>query len=271
MKQLRLAFTFMLLIAFSVHSFAGWLLTGKNIDSEGNAIPIRFFIEKGKIKIEQPAYIAQFDMKTQRIILTDPVKLTYYQGSLKEYMDGVREFKSKELKLASASMPADQANDYNKSCSDQIEHFFDIPKIVDGSVKVSKTEEVFKMLGWQTEIYTVSLNGLLKEKVYIAPGMKTGEGFDWHLYFRFLKAAGLEEQSLIYMNTPEYLNLLNVGFPVRKMVFESGVQSEFQINRYEEKNIPDYEFYTPSLCRELSITAWLQQATAEEAIYDDYE
>jgi hypothetical protein len=271
MKRLCVTFSCIFMLAFSLHSHAGWLLTGKNIDPDGNAIPIRFFIEKNKIKIEQPEFIAQFDMKTQQIILVDPVKLTYYKGSLTEYMNGVKTFKKEALKSVTVDKPTEQPAVSSKTYIDQIERFFDIPMVAKGSVTVSKTDKVFKMLGWQTEIYKISLNGLLKEEVYIAPGMKAGEGFDWVLYFRFLKAVGLEDQSLIYMNTPEYLSLLQIGYPVRKMVFINGDQSEFQINHMEEKIIPDYEFYTPSLCKELTIAAWLKQKVITEDINDDYE
>jgi len=254
-----------------LHSYAGWLLTGKNIDPDGKTIPIRFFIEKSKIKVEQPESIAQFDMKTQGIILVDPVKLTYYQGSLAEYMDGVKAFKKEALKLATEDMPGGQAIAYNKTYLEQIEHFFDIPKVAYESVNVVKTKDVFKMVGWQTEIYKIYLNGQLKEQVWIAPGMYAGEGFDWALYFRFLKVVGLEDQSLIYMNTPEYLDLLKIGYPLRKMVIINGAQMEFQVNRLEEKIIPDYEFYTPSLCKKLTIAEWLKQEVAKEDVYDDYE
>jgi hypothetical protein len=271
MKILSFLFSVLLLVTHSEYTYAGWLLTGKNIDSEGKAVPVRIFIEKQNIKVEQPEYIAQFDMKTQRIILVDPVKLTYYQGTLREYIDGVKTFKKEALKVASSEMTYEQANAYKKTFLDQIEHFFDIPNVTPGSVVVKKTNVVFKMVGWQTEKYEISLNGLLKEQVWIAPGMQAGEGFEWTLYFRFLKAAGLEDQSLIYMNTPEYLDLLHTGFPLRKMVFTNGNQTEFQVNRLEEKTIPDYEFYTPSLCKELTISEWLTQQVANEDVYDDYE
>jgi hypothetical protein len=271
MKLLRLLLTFLILPLFSMYSMAGWILTGKNIDAEGTAIPIRIFIEKHQVKVERPDYIAQFNMKTQRIILVDPVKLTYYQGSLNNYMEEVKAFKREALKEATVDLQDGQANSNVKSYLDQIERFFEIPKVSPGSVVIKKTDVVFKMVGWQTEKYEVSLNGLLKEQVWIATGMQAGEGFDWTLYFRFLKAAGLEDQSLNYMNTAEYLDLLKTGFPLRKMVKASGSQTEFQVNRLEEKTIPDYEFYTPSLCKELTAGEWLKQQVEKEDINDDYE
>jgi hypothetical protein len=271
MKLFRILFTPLLLVTFCVHSYAGWLLTGKNIDSEGKAVPMRIFIEHHRIKIEQPEYIAQFDMKTRRVVLVDPVKLTFYQGSLSEYMDGVKVFKRKALKEATSQMDINQANTYSQTYLNQIDHFFDIPGVAAGSMTIKKTNVVFKMVGWQTEKYEISLEGVLKEQVWIAPGMQAGEGFDWKLYFMFLKTAGLEDQSLSYMNTPEYLDLLSTGFPLRKMVIVNGTQTEFQVNRLEEKTIPDYEFYTPSLCKELTIDAWLKQKVTNEDVSDDYE
>lgn len=271
MKLLRLLLILFITASFASDSYAGWLLTGKNIDPEGKVVPVRIYIEKHNIKVEQPEYIAQFNMKTRRIILVDPVKLTYYHGSIDEYMEGVKTFKKEALKEATTDMPVEQTNAYNKTYSDQIDRFFDIPKVAPGSVAVKKTDVVFKMVGWQTEKYEISLNGLLKEEVWIAPGMKAGEGFDWPSYFIFLKAAGLEDMSLIYMNTPEYLDLMQIGFPLRKMVIVSGARVEFQVNRLEEKIIPEYEFYTPSLCKELKIEEWLKQQIAKEGDYDDYE
>jgi len=271
MKLQKILFTLTLLLPIAMYSFAGWLITGKNIDTEGKTIQLRIYIEEQNVKIEQPQYIAQFDMKTRRIILVDPVKLTYYQGTLLEYQDGVKAFKKKALKIATSDMEIEQANKYNRAYLDQIEQYFDIPKVELGSLTVKKTDIVFKMVGWQTEKYEILMNGLLKEQVWIAPGMNVGEGFDWSLYFTFLKAAGLEDESLSYMNSPEYLELMKTGFPLRKMVITSGAQAEFQVNRLEEKTIHDYEFYTPSLCKELTIAEWLQQRVADEDINDDYE
>jgi hypothetical protein len=271
MKLLRIFFSIALLLLVSVHSFAGWLITGKNIDTEEKTIPVRIFIEKTNVKIEQPEYIAQFDMRTRRIILVDPVKLTYYQGNLLEYQDGVKLFKKNALKIATSDMTVEQANKYKQPYLDQIERSFEIPKVEPGTITLKKTDIVFKMVGWQTDKYEISMNGLLIEQVWIAPGMKAGEGFDWSLYFNFLKAAGLEDESINYMNSQEYLELLNIGFPLRKIVNIGGVHKEFQVNRLEEKTITDYEFYTPSLCKELTITEWLQQRVADENINDDYE
>lgn len=262
---------FILLIPLCENNYAGWLLTGKNISGEGRDVPERIFIEQYKIKMEWPDFIATFDLKAMTLILVDPIKLTYYQGTLADYTAGLKAFKLAALKESLKGMTEAQAAESDKMYGAQIEHYYDLPQTRAGLVSVQKIEVVLKMVGYLTSKYDISFNGLKQEEVWIAPGMQAGNGFDWSIYYQFLKATGIEDKTLVYMNSPEYFDLLKTGFPLRRITTADGFRTEFQVNMLEEKNIPDYEFYTPSLCKKLTIAGWLGQQRDKEEVYDDYE
>ena len=271
MKTIRIILVFIVLFPLSENTFAGWLITGKNISGEGRDIPERIFIEHHKIKMEWPDFIATFDLKAMTLILVDPIKLTYYQGTLSDYISGVKSLKLAALKESLNGLTDGQAVESEKVYSAQIEHYFDIPSLPAGIVSVKKTEVELKMVGYLTSKYDISSNGVRQEEVWIAPGMQAGEGFDWGIYYKFLKATGIEDKALIYMNSPEYFDLLKNGFPLRRITTADGFRTEFQVNRLEEKTIPDYEFYTPALCKKLTIADWLGQQMDKEEVFDDYE
>jgi hypothetical protein len=271
MKIFRIILVFTLLIPLCENTSAGWLLTGKNINGEGRDIPERIFIEQHKIKMEWPDLIATFDLKAMTLILVDPVNLTYYQGNLSEYTDGVKAFKLSALKESMNGIPEEQAVESQKVYGAQIEHYFNIPQTPPGSVSVKKTDIELKMAGYLTAKYDISLNGIMKEEVWIASGIQVGDGFDWSIFNQFLKATGIEDKALVYMNSPEYFDLLKTGFPLCRIKTSDGLRTEFLVNSLEEKTIPDYEFYTPTLCKKLTIAGWLGQQMDKEDVYDDYE
>jgi len=127
------------------------------------------------------------------------------------------------------------------------------------------------MMNYDTDKYTVSLNGLRVEDVWIAPALKMNTDFSWDRYFDFMAALSLREGDLNLMTSKIYRKLLSTGYPLRRIMYTSIGNNEWQVNKLEEKNIPDYEFYTPDKCKSVTLQQWFAKTSEKTIRYDDYE
>jgi hypothetical protein len=271
MQILRIIPFFTLMALLHGNAIAGWQVTCKIVSNEGSVITETLFIEQGKIKIELPDIIATFDLKSGSLILADPVNFVYYQGSMTEYTDGLKTFRLAALLESDKGLTEKPAAGSKFGDSAQIENYYNDLKIPAGILGVVKTETESEIAGYRTTKYNILLNGILKEEVWIAPEIQLGEEFVWSIFLNFLKTTGIEDMAPAYLNSPEYFDLLNSGFPLRRIIIANGIRTETQVSRIKEKTISGYEFETPSLSKKLSIAGWLGQQINTGEDYDDYE
>ena len=271
MKILRIIPVLTIMALYCGNAIAGLVVTAQSIRNDGSEVAEKIFIDQDKIKIEWPDFTATFDLKAQTLVLADPAALTFYLGTLSEYTTGVKEFKLDLLKKSIIGMPEDQAAESLKIFSNQIEHYFDIPDNPAGSIQIIKHGFDGKVSGYKTDKYEISLNGSVKEEIWISPVLKAGDGINWSNFLKFLITTGIMDKDLAYMSSPEYIGLLKTGFPLRIIRVSDGTQAEFQVSDLEEKPIPGYEFSTPALSKKLNIAGWLGQKIDKENDYDDYE
>lgn len=271
MKTIRIFPVVTFLALIYGNSFAGWVITCKYTSGEGTELSERILIDQQKIKIELPDFAATFDLKDSTLILADPVNLTYYKGSLAEYNVGVKAFKLEALSESVNGIPDALSTESEKEYGSQIEHFDQLPELPSGIVVIEETQAEIKMAGYPAAQYNISLYGTTREEVWIAPALQAAAGFDWRLFFKFLKVTGIEDKALVYMNSTGYIDLIKTGLPLRRVKFTDGYRTEFQVTSLEEKIIPEYEFQTPALCKKLSVAGWLGQQLYKEEVNDDYE
>ena len=250
---------------------AGWILTGRWIDQDGKTIMQRFFIQDFKVKFEQYNIIYTFNLKTNSIILVDPVDLVYYKGTIESYIQGLKQMKTRQLQKLLREIPDDQKAACQKEYSVKIERIGRPIVPVTDTINIVRLNDSLKVFGKTTEKYQVSLNNRRTEETWISPSLDITRQFNWEKYLYLISVMEPGNTTLNYMVTEQYRQLLAKGFPVRRIMTAGGYRNEFQVNRMEEKKIPDYEFYTPSLCRELTFEQWIDRNKDKEIQYDDYE
>jgi hypothetical protein len=261
-----------LLVAGAFQSLkAGWILTGKYIDKDGNTALQRFFIQDQKVKFEQYNIIYTLNFATNEVILVDPVNLLYYKGTLQSYVMGMKNYKNRQLSLLMNEIPKDQQGDYKKEYELSIEEIGREIIPDKDSVVILRLVDSLKIIGQPSEKYQVSVNSRKIEEVWISPGLDVSKQFSWKKYLYFLSIVEPENTTFNYMITSPFMQLLDKGFPTRRIMIRNGYRTEFQINKMEEKGIPDYEFYTPSLCKELTFDEWIDRSKSKESLNDDYE
>lgn len=249
---------------------AGWVLTGRYIDREGRTILQRMFIQDNKIKFEQFDVLYTFDLINESIILVDPVKLVYHQSTLTEYIANYQSLKRIQLEQLLNTIPEDQQSTVRQEYEKEIIQFGNLRAFTD-SLSISRVSDTLKALGLPTERYLATVNKLKVEEIWIAPGLDVQQHISWDRYFHYLSVVAPDMYLPSYCFSEGYLGLLNKGFPVRRIIIESGYRTEIQVNRREEKLIQDYEFGPPDLCRKVGFTEWINRLPELEMENDDYE
>ncbi len=259
-----------ILVSFSL-ARAGWIFTGKYIDADGKTIMQRIFIQDNYVKVEQYNLIYTINLNTGALILVDPENLVYYQGTMEGYILGLRKLKNKQLEKLLIEIPMEQQPEYKRLYLGQIAAIGQKVIPVTDSVRYTLQPDTLKIGGYRTEKYLVTLNGRKMEETWIAPGLDIKKEFDWTKFLQYESILVPENKTIKYMITGSFNQLLERGYPLRRIIIQGGYRTEYQVNRIDAQKVPDYEFFTPALCREVTLEKWIDRNTATEPKYDDYE
>jgi hypothetical protein len=267
-----LLFTFFLALFLPFQSNAGWLITGRFIDREGNTIMKRYFIQNSEVKVERYNLIYTCNLKTENIIIVDPVNLVFVKTNLKDYSDKMKQIKLQRLSELLALIPEGQRNDYEKAYKAQVEDAVILPLYDGDSLAIKQLADTVKFLQHQTLKFAVSENGRKKEEFFFTNEVDISVDLNMNSFLRYVYLLEPEDKTIRYLNSESYLDLVKNGLVLRRFIFEDGYRSEWQVNQIEQKKIPEYEFGTPELCKELTLDKWLvRQKETDDKYYDDYE
>jgi hypothetical protein len=271
MKYLiRIAFFLMLILPFQSH--AGWLINGRFIDREGNTIMKRYFIEDNVIKVEQYNLLYICNLKTESIIIVDPVNLVYTKTSLSAYIAKMRQIKMNRLNDLLALIPADQKKNYEDRYRAQAEQDIILPAFNDDSLQITKLPDSVKLLGYPTLKFNIYDTGRKKEEFFMTPEVNISADLDMKTFLKYVYLLEPDDHTVKYMTSAKYLETVKNGFVTRRFMFEDGYRTEWQVNKIDKKDIPAYEFGAPDLCKEVTLDKWLnRKSNVDENYYDDYE
>jgi len=255
-----------------MHSYAGWIITGRYIDSDGKTTLKRYFIQDNEVKAEKFNLIYSCNLKTGVLVIVDPVDLVYVKTTYNAYAGKLKEIKLKRLNELLALIPEDQKQDYARVYREQIENSVFLSKPEIDSVRIVRLNDSTKLLGYRTTKYIITDHGRKKEEFYFTEEVDVSPDFNQEAFLKFVFLLEPEDKTLMYMNSDNYLNTVRNGLVMRRFIFEDGFRSEWQVNKIEKQNIPAYHFGAPDLCKELTLDKWLVRVKeSENKPYDDYE
>ena len=260
------------IILLPLNSLAGWIITGRYIDREGNTFFKRYFIQNDQIKVERYNLIYTCNLKTETIILIDPENLIYTETSLKAYTEKLRDTQLGRLKELLELIPEDQKSEYERMYKLQCERNLILPVMNSDSLLFKKMADTAKLLGYNTSKYLLTHNGRKKEELFLTNDVDISSDINMKVFLQYAYLLEPEDRTIIYRNSVKYSDLVKNGIVLRRFIFEEGNKSEWQVNNIEEKNIPFYEFGKPDLCKKITLDQWLlKQKDVEGIQYDDYE
>jgi len=265
-------FTLFLAVFLPFQTMAGWIITGRYIDREGNTIFKRYFIQNNEIKVERYNLIYSCNLKTESIILVDPVNLVYVKTNLKEYVSKMKAIKMNRLNELLALIPEDQRNEYEQKYKAEVEREIILPVYEGDSLVIKQLADTVKLLGHQTSRFNISENGRKREEFFFTDEVNISADIDFNTFLQYVYLLENEDKTVRYLASEKYTAMVKSGLVLRRFIFEDGYRSEWQVNLVEQKKIPAYEFGTPELCKELTLDKWLnRQKDIDENYYDDYE
>jgi len=271
MKSLVFFIVF-LAVMIPFQSDAGWIITGRYIDREGNTILKRYFIQNNEIKVERYNLIYTCNLKTGSIILVDPENLVYVNTNLQAYKEKLKEIKKSRLSELLNLIPEDQRIEYERLYTTQCENDLILPVTNDDSLSIIKIEDTIKLLGYQATKYVISEKGRKKEELFLTNELDISSDFDLNEFLQYVYFLEPEDKTVIYVASKKYSDLVKNALVIRRFMFEDGSRSEWQVNKIEQKSIPFYEFGKPDLCKELTLDKWFARGkNNDDKFYDDYE
>jgi hypothetical protein len=265
-------FTLFLIVLLPSQLNAGWIITGRYIDGEGNTIFKRYFIQNNIVKVERYNLIYTCNLKTGNIIIVDPENLVFVTTTLKEYIGKLKDNKMSRLSELLNLIPEDQRIEYERLYREQLDGEVFIPVCKDDSLSLIKTADTVKLLGYQTTKYIISEKGRKKEEFFFTDEVDISADLDLNIFLQYVYLLEPEDKTVKYRASKTYSDIVKKGFVIRRFIFEDGNRCEWQVNKIEQKNIPFYEFVNPDLCKEITLDKWLaRQKNSDDKYYDDYE
>lgn len=271
MKNLVL-FLLFLIVLLPFQSSAGWIITGRYINGEGNTTFKRYFIQNNLIKVERYNLIYTCNLNTGSIIIVDPENLVFTKTTLDTYIEKLKANKMSKLTELVNLIPENDRALYEIKYRKQTEKDLILADYSNDSLTISKMTDTVKLLGYQTDKYIITENGRKKEEFFITYEVNISADFDLNIFLHYVYLLEPEDKTVKYQISKSYSELVRNGLVIRRFIFEDGFRSEWQVNKIEQKNIPDYEFGNPDLCKELTLDKWFaRQINNENKYYDDYE
>jgi len=253
-------------------AIAGWIITGRYIDTEGNTILKKYFIEGDDVKVERYNLIYSFNLKTEQIILVDPINLLYVKTDFKSYVAKLKEMRAQNLKALLSIIPESEKDSLELKYKTSIDEMFYLSQNIIEGMSIIQTSDSMRFLGYQSAKYNISINGLKKEELIISAEVNIFQNSDARKFLSFIYLLEPEDKTINYQATDLYRETFGEGTVLRRFIFDGGFRTEWQINLIEKKEIPDYEFFKPDLCKELTLDKWLSREKLEKNLqYDDYE
>ncbi len=271
MKSLARSALF-LIVLLPFHLNAGWIITGRYINQEGKTIRKRYFIQDHNVKVEQFNLIYSCNLKTGNIILVDPVNLVFVKTSFKAYAEKTKAIRTGRLNELLLVIPEDQRADWGKLYRAQIDRELLLPAYGDDSLSLTPVPDSSKLLGYPTLKFEVDEKGYKKEELFLTKEVNLSADLDMKTFLPYVYLLEPDDKTVAYRSSGKYSSIADQGLVLRRFIFQQGFRTEWQVNKIEQKNIPEYEFGTPDLCKELTLDKWLaREKNTDDNYYDDYE
>lgn len=262
----------LLIASFPLLSKAGWEITGRFIDRDGNTIMKRYFIQDNIIKVEKYNLIYTCNLNTGSIILVDPENLLFTKTDLNSYILKIRENNKNKISEILSDVPQEQKAEFEKIYNYKAEKKINLPEYNSDSLILRQLPDTTKLLGYRTEKFAIYENGRKLEEFFLTNEINISKDLDLAKFLKYIYLLEPEDHTIRYMASEKFLKSVCNGLVTRRFIFEEGFRSEWQVNKIEQKNIPAYEFGKPDLCKEVSLEKWIgRRDQVNDKFYDDYE
>jgi hypothetical protein len=215
----RSAFAIIVILASVIQLHAGWVIEQNTTLPDGKQSNQVLYIQNNKMAMGGDQQVI-FNMETQEITVIMPD-----QGA------------------------------YMKFPPEMIESMGKMLPEWKGTVEVKKTSDTEPILGHETIKYQVMVDGKLTQELWMAKDLNIGEDLDME---KFTHMSATQARRSTYQSTPEYQELMKMGYPLKQIQYEGNGKITMQVTKIEKQDIPASRFEVPEGLKEMNMQQMMQ-------------
>ncbi len=249
-KQLFATFAFLLI---SVQLFAGWVITSEVDEEIGNKEIEITYIQNNKIKIATDKDIAIFNLETDYLYLINPKTKSYWEGQISDFRSTVIEGMKSQMETALKNVPAEHQEMYKQKYMAMIEKIEGNQTDGSENIKINKTDDMLKIVNYNTIKYQIFQNEDLREEVWITDELNLSDELNFDKFKSFFMSFSKITSQRTVENSPEFFDLFASGYPLKSIEYHENFKTITTAVSVEKKQIPDSEFLVPADFNKISI------------------
>lgn len=237
-------FTFLSLALYSANLFAGWKIHEEVKDNFGQVTKQIIYFQDNKVKTISGSEIVIYNLKEKTITLADTITGYYCSGNTTEYNKGMQDY----FQFLIDNLTKTNNNQKQK---DQIEYLRSVKERwtnskplapTDLNVRVIETSKKEAISGFNTQLYELRINNILRFEYWISPEINLQKEFNMGQMFLMMQELSGGTSISGYELTPEYLELMKIGYSMRTIDHDDDVVTITKVEKAIKTKLPDSVF-----------------------------
>ncbi len=241
----------------------GWVIT-QNISEFQHDVKVQtLYIQDNVIRVIDATHIFMVDLNEELITLMLPDEKIYWSGTAAELTKGMNRQITVQIEQALKQIPEAQRDLYRTYFEELMRPVGDDPlkehRYMLYHIVVTRRPGIQWVAGYETEQYEVLVDGRLVEEISIAPALKPEGRIDFKKFFRIFSPFSGQVTARGYEFSPEYIELLNFGYPLKTVRHDKWGRQTVEVKRLEEKKLSDLDFMIPEHYELIPLDTLLQR------------
>jgi len=243
-------------------AWGGWIVEWTNtaIKRSGDRLkpePATMYIDKNRVRVEQPAVTTIIDYDNDRFTVIDPKRMYFWSGKAEDYLTEMARDRAEAVRKRTGKGPVP---DYG------------LPKIDEKSlpaIEIKKTEETSTIAEHPAKKYEVHSNGELFQEIWLAEDIDMTSDLNpkKFLDYQVKMSRGMLGKSSGPFNalyrSNEYSELLKKGFVLDSTVHHASGGFEKKATAIQRADIPAGQFVVPESYRRVRLRDVFPKAEEE--------
>jgi len=124
-----------------------------------------------------------------------------------------------------------------------------------GTVEVKKTSDTETIAGYEATKYQVLVDGKLDQEIWISKDLDLTSDLNLE---KFNHMSEMRMPKATFQSSPEYQDLMNMGYPLREVQFQSDGKFITEVTKIEKKTISASQFEVPAGYQEMDMQHMMQ-------------
>lgn len=230
---------------------AGWVISKETHDGFGNKSYQTVFIEDSLMRFETTSSVSIFNLNSQLITLLFSQHQAYWQGTAAQLRQQIFEIADRQMRELIQHAPASQQDTleklYKKARKRREQAMLGTLPSSLSYVKIIKTNQTGKLLGYPVTMYQVNINSVLREELWITHNINPFEDLKLKAMEKLMGAIDPVMGKAHEAKSEEYYNLRYHGLVLKSIRFlPDGERITMVVKQIRKVNINETIFEIPA-------------------------